>query len=149
ISQEKSSRWRGHHRQHAWTRALPGEGVGGRRPPLQECTQHACCYRNEVTAVAVTLSGIRLAVGFTFFLALLLAAIWVRAISAASSTLHLRMFAAAHLGVAHLHLLLMLAAATHTHHLLLVMLRIHLLLMTHHLLIRAMLAFTDACLVGS
>ena len=42
----------------------------------------------------------------------------------------------------------MLAAAAHTHHLLLVMLRIHLLLAMHHLLIHAVLALTGACLVG-
>jgi len=79
------------------------------------------------------------------FLALLLLPLGLRPISTAAS--HLRMLAATHLSVAHLHLLLMLAA--HTHHLLLVMLRIHLLLAMHHLLIHAVLALTGACLVGS
>jgi len=79
------------------------------------------------------------------FLALLLLPLGLRPISTAAS--HLRMLGATHLSVAHLHLLLMLAA--HTHHLLLVMLRIHLLLAMHHLLIHAVLALTGACLVGS
>jgi len=58
------------------------------------------------------------------------------------------MFGAAHLSVTRFHLILLMLAA-HSHHLLLVMLRIHLLLAMHHLLIHAMLALPGACLVGS
>src|SRR4029077_12556814 len=58
------------------------------------------------------------------------------------------MFAGAHLSVTRFHLILLVLAA-HAHHLLLVMLRIHLLLAMLHLLIHAVLALTGACLVGS
>ena len=81
------------------------------------------------------------------FLALLLLPLGLRTISTASSTLHLGMFAGAHLSVTRFHLILLMLAA-HSHHLLLVMLRIHLLLMMH-LLIHGILAVTGAAMFDS
>ncbi len=81
------------------------------------------------------------------FLALLLRRLGLRPISTASSTLHLGMFAGGHLSVSRFHLILLMLAA-HSHHLLLVMLRIHLLLMTH-LLIHGILAVTGAAMFDS
>jgi hypothetical protein len=79
---------------------------------------------------------------------LLLLRLGLRPISTASSTLHLGMFAGAHLRVTRFHLILLMLAA-HSHHLL-VMLRIHLLLAMMHLLVRRVLVrCTQLALVAS
>ena len=83
------------------------------------------------------------------FLALLLLLSLGLTISTASSTLHLGMFAGAHLSVTRFHLILLMLAAL-THHLLLMMLSIHLLLaMLIHLFIHGILPVTGAVMLDS